>query len=232
MPVFLSITGGSVYALLWSLLSPVKPQEKTFDELKIELKKHFEPKKVVITKRFNFHRRNQAPDKSIAVYVAELCKLTTNCDFGGYLKEVLRDHFICGLHSKTTQKWHLTEAELNFQCAVEIAQAFEAVEKKSEQFKKVDHVEVNKLTHNSKPCYRCGTQGHTPFTCHFKEKLCRKCGKKGHIARVCHSMKVPCGKGKKTVCTNWVENESKDSDLDLPVLKIAAHSTHPITVKL
>ena len=82
MPVFLSVAEGSVYALLKSLLSPVKPQEKTFDELKAELKKHFELKKVVITERFNFHRRNQAPDKSIAEYVAELRKLTMNCDFG------------------------------------------------------------------------------------------------------------------------------------------------------
>ena len=62
VPVFPSIAGGSVYALIRSLLSPVKPQEKIFDELKAELKKHFEPKKVVIAERFNFHRRNQAPD--------------------------------------------------------------------------------------------------------------------------------------------------------------------------
>ena len=82
---------------------------------------HFEPKKVVITERFNFHRRNQAPDESIAKYVAELRKLTTNCDFGDYLEEVLRDHFICGLRSQTTQEQLLTEAELTIQCAVEIA---------------------------------------------------------------------------------------------------------------
>ena len=240
VPVFLSIAGGSVYTLLRSLLSPVKPQEKTFDELKAELEKHFEPKKVVIAERFNFHRRNQAPDKSIAEYVAELRKLTTNCDFGDYLEEALRDHFVCRLHSETTQKQLLTEAELTFQRAVEIAQAIEAAEKKSEQFKKADHVEVNKLTHNSKPtqpCYRCGKQGHTPSTCRFKEELCRKCGKKGHIARVCRSMKqVPSGKDrrpcKKTEHTNWVENESEDSDSDLTVHKIAAHSTRPITVKL
>ena len=47
---------------------------------------------------------------------------------------------------------------------------------------------------------------------------------------------VPSGKGrrphKKTERTNWVENESEDSDSDLPVHKIAAHSTHLITMKL
>ena len=89
--------------------------------MKAELKKHFEPKKVVIAECFNFHRRNQASDKSIAKYVAKLCKLTTNCDFGDYLKEGLRDRFICGLRSETTQKQLLTEAELTFQRAFEIA---------------------------------------------------------------------------------------------------------------
>ena len=82
VPVFLSFAGGSVYALLQNLLSPVKSLEQTFDELKAELKKHFEPKKVIIAERFNFHRRNQALDESIAKDVAELCKFITNCDFG------------------------------------------------------------------------------------------------------------------------------------------------------
>ena len=47
---------------------------------------------------------------------------------------------------------------------------------------------------------------------------------------------VPSGKDrrprKKTERTKWVENESEDSDSDFPVHKIAAYSTHPITVKL
>ena len=48
---------------------------------------------------------------------------------------------------------------------------------------------------------------------------------------------VPSGKGRrlhkqKTEHTNWVENKSEDSDSDHPVHKIAAHSTHPITVTL
>ena len=106
-----------------------KASGKTFDELKVELKKHFEQKKVVITERFNFYRRNQALDKSIAEYVAELRKLSTNCDFGDYLQEALRDHFVCRLRIETTQKQLLTEAELTFQHAVEIAQAIEAAEK-------------------------------------------------------------------------------------------------------
>ena len=157
-----------------------------------ELKKHFEPKKVIIAERFSFHRRNQAPDESIAVYVAELRKLTINCDFGDYLEEALRDRFVCGLRSEPTQKQLLTEAELTFKRAVEIAKGIEAADKKSQQFKKAESVEVNKFTRNSKPpqpCYRCGKQGHSPSACYLKEAICRNCGKKGHIAKVCRSNK-------------------------------------------
>ena len=68
--------------------------------------------------------------------------------------------------------------------------------------------------------------------------MCRSCGKKGHIARACCSKKQgTSGKGrrptqKKTEHTNWAGNESEDSDSDLPVYKITAGSTHPITVEL
>ena len=43
-------------------------------------------------------------DESIAEHVAELRKLTLNCDFKDYLDEALRDCFVCGLRSEATQK--------------------------------------------------------------------------------------------------------------------------------
>ncbi len=36
-------------------------------------------------------------------------------------------------------------------------------------------------------CYRCGSAGHKPSDCRFKEVTCNNCRKKGHIARVCRS---------------------------------------------
>ena len=44
VPVFLSAAGGNIYTLLCNLLLPTKPQDKSFEELTAELKKHYEPK--------------------------------------------------------------------------------------------------------------------------------------------------------------------------------------------
>ena len=54
-------------------------------DLREVLRSHFEPTKIVIAERFYFHRRNQAEDKNIANYVAELQKLSTHCKFGDYM---------------------------------------------------------------------------------------------------------------------------------------------------
>ena len=67
--------GGKTYSVLRDLLAPVKPREKSFDELASELKKHFQPKRVVIVERFHFHRRNQAPEESVTDFIAQLRRL-------------------------------------------------------------------------------------------------------------------------------------------------------------
>ena len=54
--VFLSVIGPKNYALLHDLLAPVKPQEKSLAALFETLRKHFEPKPVIIAERFRFHR--------------------------------------------------------------------------------------------------------------------------------------------------------------------------------
>ena len=234
VPVFLSVVGGNIYTLLRSLLAPAKPQEKFFNALVAELKKHFEPRKVVIAERFNFHRRNQYSGESIAEFVAELRRLSSNCDFGNYLEEALRDRFVCGLRSKVTQKQLLTETDLTLARAVDIAKSMEAKTQKLSTNKKVDSTEVNKVTRNSTPaisCYCCGKPGHTSSTCHFKEAIYRKCGKIGHIARVCHSTNPHKPNQRKIRQANWVENDSEHSDSDLPIHKLSTKGTHPNTGK-
>ena len=119
MPVLLSVVGAKTYALLCSLTSPTLPQEKSFDELAAALTSHFQPKPLLIAERFHFHRRDQSMEESIAEYVAELRRLATDCEFGDYLGEALRDRLVCGMRSSSVQKRLLSEADLTFKRALE-----------------------------------------------------------------------------------------------------------------
>ena len=54
--VFLSVIGSKTYAILRNLVAATKPSDKEFDTLCSELKKHFQPSKIIIAERFHFHR--------------------------------------------------------------------------------------------------------------------------------------------------------------------------------
>ena len=123
--MFLSAIGGGTYLLLQNLLAPTLPKDKTLDEIVDVLTKHYKPKTLVIAECFQFHRRNQAVDESVAEYVAGLRQLTRHCEFDVYLDDTLRDHFVCWLRSETIQKKLLTETDLTFQRALEIAHTME-----------------------------------------------------------------------------------------------------------
>ena len=70
VPVFLSLVGGATYGLLRNLCSPANPQDKSYTELTSLLTQHYEPEPLIIAERFHFHRRDQAADESISVYIA------------------------------------------------------------------------------------------------------------------------------------------------------------------
>ena len=109
--VFLSVIGSKTYSLLRNLLAPNLPQNQAYAALMETLKKHFEPKPVVIAERFHFHRRNQAIGETISTYLAELRRLSTHCAFADYLER-----------SESIQKRLLAEADLTLKKAVELAQ--------------------------------------------------------------------------------------------------------------
>ena len=74
-----------------------------FTQLAEVLRSHFDHKPLVMAERFHFHKWDQAPGKSISNYVAELRRLATHCEFGGYLEQALRDRLVCGIRHENTQ---------------------------------------------------------------------------------------------------------------------------------
>ena len=88
----------------------------------------------MIAKRFHFHRRTQGSEESIVDCVAGLRKLSIYYKFAGFLDDALRDCFVCGLRSEQIQRKLLTQAELTFSQAVDIAKAMEVAKCDIKQF--------------------------------------------------------------------------------------------------
>ena len=206
LSVFLSVVGGPVYSLLRNLLAPVPPKDSSLDAVIDVLTAHFEPKPIVIAERFHFHRRSQLPGESVAQFIAELKRLSVHCAFGAYLNEALRDRFVCGLRSETTQKRLLAVADLKLQDALDMANAMEAAATNSKALQQSDSessASVKRFSASprpnarptsatpTKPCYRCGKGDHHHTKCPHKESVCHSCRKKGHLSRVCRSKSQP-----------------------------------------
>ena len=182
LAVFLSSIGGKTYELLQNLLAPTLPKDKLLAEVIAVLEKHFDSKPAVIAERFKFHKRDQLPGESLADYVAELQHLTTHCAFGAYLNVALRDHLVCGLRSKGTQRRLLATKDLTLQEAVETALSMEAAEKDSRALQGGKDSSVNQVSSSqaplnwrqSQPCYHCGKANHHPSKCCFIGELAKR----------------------------------------------------------
>ena len=208
VPVVLTVIGSTNYALLSNLASPGKPKDKTFAQLAEVLRSHFDPKPLVIAKRFHFHRRDQAPGETIRNYVAELRRLATHCDFGEYLEQALRDRLVCGIHHENTQKCLLSEANLTLKKAIEVACNVEAAEAQPSRLKGVSNAPVMAVDHSKRgdrrssetpadkcgKCTRCGGGNHKAKDCRHKNAKCYKCHKTGHLSSVCRSTTASPGR--------------------------------------
>lgn len=105
--VLLSVIGSKTYSNVRDLVSPARPDFKSYDNLVGILKKHFNPKPLVIAQRFYFHQRAQAESESISDYLAELKKLAWNCEFGQHLDEALRNRLfvLCRISQRNVDYW-------------------------------------------------------------------------------------------------------------------------------
>ena len=212
----------------------------------LELKKYFEPSKIVIAERFHFHHRSQEPEETISEFLAELRRLTTHCSFGEFLNNALSDHLVCGLKNESIQWKLLSQRELTLTQAVDIAKGMEAATQDSHELQgqtpniqaiqSSAGMKASSGNAHHKPCYHCGKKNHLPKDCYFRSTVCHKRNKKGHISKVCRSHQQmsnstsranPCKK------TQWVQAEdTSDSETELPVLRVNSKSSHPIWIEL
>uniref|UniRef100_H3AEX9 CCHC-type domain-containing protein n=1 Tax=Latimeria chalumnae TaxID=7897 RepID=H3AEX9_LATCH len=146
--VFLSGIGPQAYGLLKNLIAPDKPKDKPHLQLAQILTGHHEPKSLIIAER------GSKDSETVADYIVALKQFSTNCEFGAFLNEALRGRFVCGLKSESMQIKLLSEKDLTFQSASEIALAMELASKSSQELaRKVvfQPCGVNKVWGSAKP---------------------------------------------------------------------------------
>ena len=192
--------GARAYRLLQSLVLPAKPVDKSYDDIVKVLKDHLTPKKFIISERFRFYNRSQRQGECINEFVADLKRLTKHCKFGSTLDDMLRDRFVCGLHSEKIQEFLLTkEDSLTFSQAIEYAKSKEAAmkdtielrgtsdvrERQEETVQKIHRPRKHKKKHPTSVCKHCGKTNHEQEDCYYKNASCYRCKQKGHIASVC-----------------------------------------------
>lgn len=74
--ILLSVCGASTYRLIRSLVAPGKPTDKTFEEIVTLLKNHYTPPPSEIVQRYNFNKRVQKKDETIAEFMAKLRRMS------------------------------------------------------------------------------------------------------------------------------------------------------------
>ena len=101
---FLAVVGPSAYRTLQSLVSPAKPNEMTYTELKKLPSENYCPKSSEIVQRSKIYKRVQQPGGSVATYLSELSTIAEYYNSGDTLKTMLRDKLVCGINDDHIQQ--------------------------------------------------------------------------------------------------------------------------------
>ena len=190
------------------------------------------------------------PGESIAMFVAELRKLSEFCNYGEMLNDMLRDRLVCGINNVAMQRRLLSESKLTLERALELAQGMEAADQSSKAMhdgeQKTMNAPVNRVHYKKSNdaksgdqfCYCCGGK-HSPQSCHFKEVQCHSCKISGHIAKVCKSNPKRRKEFKKTHHIGEKEEEETtpppvfpEKDESYTLFNVTTENARPIRVSV
>ena len=232
LALFVTYCGQETYEILEKLLVPesITSAGVTYVKCVALLEEHFKPTTFKIFERVKFYKRDQQPGESIADYVINLKQMSMACEFGEFYKEALRDKFVSGLKSESTQMKLISMVpDVSFEDAIKIASSMESTKRNvnslhnnNEQVNKIEKKwESDKYQgyksnkdHKSKfamNCKHCGRR-HDPQHCPAKEWDCFKCNKKGHTSRVCQAKEKI--KAKPSNKRHKVKKMDEESDIE------------------
>ncbi|MCP4487559.1 MAG: hypothetical protein GY820_09620 [Gammaproteobacteria bacterium] len=122
---FLAAIGAEGYEMLRNLVTPKKPKEESFADLKKKLLEFVKPTPVTLMERYNFSHCAQEKDESVSEFLARVKRAAEFCDYKEHYAEAIKDRFVFGLSDASTQKVLLAETKLTLEQAHAKAQARE-----------------------------------------------------------------------------------------------------------
>lgn len=229
--LMLHYIGMETYDLLCDKVAPVKPEDRTYEQLKAILKAIFDPTPLEIVENYRFHLRKQADDETVEEFSIALRKLAIHCKFDHYLDTALRNQFIFGLRSSRIQNRLLETDKLTVETALNTAKSMELSakggaeiqqQKETKQSVSYIHQKSSKKSNgknmksNAKSggadnqkknefCFRCGKKDHRANKCSHINSTCSFCKRKGHLQGVCFKAKAE----KKQ--TNYIDEDETES---------------------
>ncbi|XP_049886791.1 uncharacterized protein LOC126381339 isoform X1 [Pectinophora gossypiella] len=205
--VLRSALNETAYKLVRELIAPKTVTELSYDEIITAIDKHLLPKKSLFAERHHFHSATQRVGEEYAHWAARVRRLSTDCEFGSVVDEMLRDRFILGMQPGAERnKLFLEEPKaLTLNKALDIAvsvhsarqaarqsesaPAASAVGTAQAQLALADVYRVAASSSSGVQCDVCGYKNHNAEKCRFKGYKCKNCGLKGHLKRMCKSDK-------------------------------------------
>ncbi|XP_044766147.1 uncharacterized protein K02A2.6-like [Coccinella septempunctata] len=232
------------YKLMYSLCSPEKPDQKSFDDLIRLFGKQMLPQEIPLAERFKFYQARKGEEESPKEWAASIRGLAVRCKFGNELNNCLRDKFFCGyekgpvldrlLEEKITVSLEemvaLAENKMAAQNHFQQQMATGTTNMKTEALQYVERRRGKEKATNrntepprtSEKCRACGKPDHEKAKCSFRNYFCRICNKKGHLAVVCFENKANENKNTKYILNRhyYVEDQRPLPHDDLELFSI------------
>lgn len=94
-----------------------------------KLNDYFLPKKNISVERHKFNTRVQEVSETFDVFLSDLRKIASCCEFGAIKDELIKDRIVCGIHNPKIKDRLLRETKLDMTRAIEICKAAEETDK-------------------------------------------------------------------------------------------------------
>lgn len=156
---------------------------------------HFEnfctPRKNITVERHAFFLRNQIPGETFDMYLTDLKKKSSSCEFGDLRDSLIKDRIVLGINSDEVRGRLLREVDLTLEKAEAICRAAEQTAAHLKAMGATEEVRaINKETESKrKDCQYCGKK-HEKRKCPAYGQKCNKCHKMNHFSSVCRSKAV------------------------------------------